>query len=157
MCPHATPENEAALVEAAQGQTVRAMERRLCARTEVAAWWERDDDDEDLQDVRIVVGIGEVPIVEATRLLVERIDGVEASDDRVVDAWLGEGLSAILDLERDAGVAAEVDEEEARRVEREASARAARERARELAEGSIPPVVPMGVLDDCEGPLGSSP
>ena len=42
-------------------------------------------------------------------------------------------------------------------MEREASARAARERARELAEGSIPPVVPMGVLDDCEGPLGSSP
>jgi hypothetical protein len=154
LCPHATPENEAALVEAARGQTVKEMERRLIVRTEVASWWEQDEDE--LQDVRIVAGIGEVGIVEATRLMVERIDGVEASDGRFVDAWLGEGQSAILDLERDAGVAAEVDEEEERRLEREARAREARERARELAEGAIPPVVPMEVIDDCDGPLGAS-
>jgi hypothetical protein len=149
LCRHATPENEAELVIAARGQTVKSMKQRLTVRTEMAAWWERDDDA--LQEVRIAMGIGEVAIVEATRLLVERIDGAEASDGRFVDALLGEGQTAMLDLERDARAAAEVDEEEERRLEREARARESRERARELAEGAIPPVVPIGIVDGSEG------
>jgi hypothetical protein len=154
LCRHATPENEAELVAAARGRTVRAMKQRLTVRTDVAAWWERDDDE--LQEVRFAMGIGEVAIVEATRLLVERIDGVEASDGRFVDALLGEGQTAMLDLERNARAAAVVDEEEERRLEREARAREARERARELAEGAIAPVVPIGVVDGSERPLGGS-
>jgi hypothetical protein len=154
LLPHATPENEAELLAAACEQTVASMERRLTVHAEGAAWWERDDDE--LQEVRYAVGIGEVAIVEAARLLVERIDGAEGSDGRFVDALLGEGQSAMLDLERDAGVAAKVDEEEERRLERAARAREARERARELSEGAIPRVVSIGVVEGSEGPLVGS-
>lgn len=132
---HATPEDEAELVGAAKGRTVRQM------RCLLASGVEGDVDDEDERRVlRVAVGFDELAIVEASRVLVEGLDGEVATDESLLEAMLAEGESALRGLEpRGASTAADdVSELLEQRRERAREARALAEASAEARIAVLP-------------------
>jgi hypothetical protein len=150
---HATPENEAELVGAAQGRTVRQMRNLLASRVE------GDVDDEDERRVlRVGVGFDELAIVEASRVLVEGLDGEVATDERLLEAMLAEAESALLGLEP-RGASSAADDVSELLEQRRALAREATTQAEERAEARIAglPVARATETEIEGGAIGSTP
>lgn len=122
---------------------------------------EAEDDGLDEGVLHVEVGFGELSIVEATRFLVEALDGGWVSDEGLLEAMLAEGESALVGLEGGRLDARRVEEDEAREQQRSQRLARLREWAAwevRRAESRIPRDVPLGVPDDdVDAPLGSTP
>ena len=57
------------------------------------------EDEEEVHVMRLAVGFAELAVVEATRVVVEALDGEGATDERLLEAMLAEGETALLVLE----------------------------------------------------------
>lgn len=107
----ATPEDEAELVEASRERTVAQMKRWLAERAakqaaesgsgeepRAVATKTLEDEDESPRTLRIRVSKEELLVVEASRRLIETLDGARPTDEHLLNALIGEGESALLDL-----------------------------------------------------------
>ncbi|UCF46073.1 MAG: hypothetical protein JSU89_02520 [Myxococcales bacterium] len=87
---HATPQAEAALLHVARGKTVQAMRLALSPNEEL-------DDDDSARTLSLTMPVEEAWALEATRMMVEHIDGKSAGEH-----WLGsllaEGYISLLEL-----------------------------------------------------------
>jgi hypothetical protein len=90
---HATPETEAALLEVARDKTVQAMRVALSPNQEP-----RDDDDHS-RTLSLTVPVEEAWALEATRMMVEHLDG-KSSGEHWLGAVLAEGHASLLALLR---------------------------------------------------------
>jgi hypothetical protein len=158
---HATAESEAEVIAVAKGRTVRQMKVWLAEREGgdgSAVVGTEEEEGEDERVLRIGVGFNELAIVEATRILVERLDGEFVTDERLLEAMLGEGESALLALEKRRPNGMAFDEAEEYRLRREALSRQWRARTEAQAEGRIPGVEAIGVAEEgLDSLLGSTP
>ncbi len=152
----ATPEDEQELVAIASSRTVRAMKQWLSARAGHASTGADPDEDEEDHVLRIAVGFDELAVVEATRVLVEGLDGELVTDERLLEAMLAEGESALAALERGGARGEGDDETEEARLRGAALRRQWREDAEARAEPRLPAVVPIGVVDAVDAPLGTT-
>ena len=91
---HATPETEAALLEVARDKTVQAMRFALSRDQEL-----HDDDDDDSRTLSLTVPVEEAWALEATRMMVEHLDG-KSSSEHWLGAVLAEGHASLLALLR---------------------------------------------------------
>ncbi len=90
---HATPETEAALLEVARDKTVQAM------RVALSPHQEPHDDDDDSRALSLTVPVEEAWALEATRMMVEHLDG-KSSGEHWLEAVLAEGHASLLALLR---------------------------------------------------------
>ena len=153
----ATPETESELIAAARGKTVRQMRAWLATRRGA----DRDEpleseDEEDFGVLRLAVGFAEVAVVEATRAVVEALDGELVTDERLLEAMLAEGESALLGLEGGRPRCKDEDEDGELQDGSAAPGRECRAREEERAEARIPVVATLGVWEE-EAPLPSTP
>jgi hypothetical protein len=87
---HATPQIEAALLEVARGKTVQAMRLALSPRDE-------PDDDELARTLSLTVPVEEAWALEATRTMVEHMDG-KSTGEHWLGSLLAEGYVSLLEL-----------------------------------------------------------
>ena len=87
---HATAQTEAALLEAASGKTVQAMRVALSPH-------EQPDDDELARTLSLTVPVEEAWALEATRMMVEHMDG-KATGGHFLESLLAEGYTSLLEL-----------------------------------------------------------
>lgn len=181
---HATPQDEAELVDASRERTVAQMKAWLAERaakqaedsareagSEAGSDEERPgdearpharaagtEDDEPPRTLRIGVSKEELFVVDAARLLIETLDGVRPSDEQLMYALLGEGETALLDLAGRTTVGLRVPELDPDRL------RAVRENLRRLrarreaaAEANIPRATTMLFESEEETLLPTTP
>ncbi len=87
---HATPQTEAALLQVARGKTVQAMRIALSPNEPL-------DDDELTRTLSLTVPVEEAWALEATRMMVEHMDGKSAAG-HCLEALLAEGTLSLLEL-----------------------------------------------------------
>ena len=90
---HATPETEAALLEVARDKTVQAMRFALSPDREP------HEDDDDSRTLSLTVPVEEAWALEATRMMVEHLEG-NSSSEHWLGAVLAEGHASLLELLR---------------------------------------------------------
>ncbi|HSN83235.1 MAG TPA: hypothetical protein VLS88_11690, partial [Polyangiales bacterium] len=86
---HATAQTEAALLEVARGKTVHAMRVALSPQ-------EPPDDDELIRTLSITVPVEEAWALEATRMMVEHMDG-KSSGGHFLESLMAEGTITLLE------------------------------------------------------------
>jgi hypothetical protein len=90
---HATPQTEAALLQVARGKTVQAMRIALSPQESPAP----PDDDELARTLSLTVPLEEAWALEATRMMVEHMDG-KCTGDHFLESLLAEGTISLLAL-----------------------------------------------------------
>ena len=89
----ATPQTEAAPLQVARGKTVQAMRIALCPQESPAP----PDDDELARTLSLTVPVEEAWALEATRMMVEHMDG-KCSGEHWLGSVLAEGTISLLEL-----------------------------------------------------------
>ena len=96
---HATPQTEAALLQVARGKTVAAMRIALSPQGSPEP---PDDDDELARTLSLTVPLEEAWALEATRMMVEHMDG-KCTGGHFLESLLAEGTISLLELVDPAG------------------------------------------------------